>query len=312
MANREATPEGNPLIVECRGLSKSFGARGVLSGFEWQVRRGSFALLLGPADVGKTTLWRVLLGFSPADEGTARLFGEDCATLSKATRQRFAYAPQLPGLPDWMRAAQLATKHAQQSSDWDAAIFQRASALLELAPGEPVYKLDARRRRSLGIALALGQRAELTVLDEPFSGLEGPAQAELAELLAELARDPSRTLIASSREVGAWTRACGTACVLRGGRSVLFGAIDELCSAAREVVMPLERYVQVAARMQRAGVLSTRTEELVRHAHIMSLPSELDEALAGIEGSQVRPVDLAGLYAAAIDVSSTGTGTAPE
>ena len=81
-------------IVTMRNVSKRFGAKAALADISADVQAGDIIGVLGKNGAGKTTLLEVLLGFSPSNEGSAAVFGEDSMHLSAAAKAQIGFVPQ--------------------------------------------------------------------------------------------------------------------------------------------------------------------------------------------------------------------------
>src|SRR6186713_2139802 len=84
------------LLLQARGLVKSFGRRKVVDGVHFHVSQGEIIGLLGPNGAGKTTSFRMTVGLVRPDHGQVRLSGKDCAKLPMFRRARMGmgYLPQ--------------------------------------------------------------------------------------------------------------------------------------------------------------------------------------------------------------------------
>lgn len=168
--------------LEVRDAACGYGRRTVIDGISVTVSSGEVLCLLGPNGVGKTTLFKTLLGFLPLQAGSVTVDGEDLRTWS---RQRFAqvigYVPQAHVPPFPFRAAQVVlmgrTAHLgafASPSAADRSIAEEAMESLGIAHlAERVYtELSGGERQMVLIARALTQRPKLLVMDEPTSNLD--------------------------------------------------------------------------------------------------------------------------------------------
>ncbi len=94
-------------IIQSSSISKHFGSATVLDKLDWQVMPGQVIGLLGRNGAGKSTLLECLLGLRETDSGSVRIYGEDVARLSDATRARIGYVPQKSDLFEWMTPRQM-------------------------------------------------------------------------------------------------------------------------------------------------------------------------------------------------------------
>src|SRR5215471_17844933 len=90
-------------MIEVQSLTKRYGTAAAVSEVTFSVRRGEIVGFLGPNGAGKTTTMRVLTGFLPPTEGTARVAGHDIVSDSKRARASLGYLPESAALYPEMR-----------------------------------------------------------------------------------------------------------------------------------------------------------------------------------------------------------------
>lgn len=143
--------------------------------------------VIGPNGAGKTTLMRVIAGHLPASAGTV-----DCATTALA---RTGHDIALAG---WTVADHLdIARRARGALDLDYArnLLER----FDLAEKSRCSKLSTGQRQILAVITALAARTPITLLDEPFNGLDAPTRSTLREILIDHAAQTSDwTLLISS------------------------------------------------------------------------------------------------------------------
>ncbi len=208
-----------PLVV-CEGVRKHFRARRALDGLDWRVEPGEIVGLLGRNGAGKSTLLRILVGHERADEGVARLFGEDCAALKPAARARLAYVAQHEFAFGEFSADELLRFVAAFYPRFD---LERARARLRDwdVPGhQPQQQMSPGHRQKLAIIRALASSPELLLLDEPASALDPLARRQLLEEITAIARDQGTTVILATHWLSDVERVAGRVAFLHAGRVV--------------------------------------------------------------------------------------------
>lgn len=189
--------------IRGRGLTFRYDRDVVLEGADFEIPKGSFAVITGPSGIGKSTLLKLLLGiFTPeAGEMTLACGGEDVA-LSRAVRPLFAYVPQgnllLSGSlrenltivrPD---ASQAEIDMALKVSCMDEVVAQLPKGL-DTPMGESGAGLSEGQGQRLAIARAVLGGAPVLLLDECTSALDAETEGRVLENLRNL---PNRTCIA--------------------------------------------------------------------------------------------------------------------
>jgi ABC-2 type transport system ATP-binding protein len=231
-----AIPHGStaavePVRVDVRGLTKSFGEVRAVTDLSFTVEPGSVTGFLGPNGAGKTTSLRMLLGLLNADSGTATFNGTPYRDLAAPVRTvgavlETAFHPARSGrnhLRVYCHAAGLPLSRA------DETLVQvgLADAGKRRAGG---YSLGMRQRLALATAL-LGDPAVL-VLDEPANGLDPEGIQWLRGFIRHLAHDQGRTVLVSSHLLSEVEQTVDRVVIVGAGRLVREGSMAELRSGA--------------------------------------------------------------------------------
>jgi ABC-2 type transport system ATP-binding protein len=199
-------------MLECRQLSKRFGAVLALDALDLQVAAGEVFCLLGANGAGKTTTINLFLGFHTPTSGTLSVDGVDPAADPHAARARLAYIPEqvnlyplLTGLENLEYFARLA--NGRRLSREELLGYFTQAGLSHADAQRPVGEYSKGMRQKVGIAIALAKQARGLLLDEPLSGLDPQAALEFCALLARLRERGAAVLLAThdlmrAREVG--------------------------------------------------------------------------------------------------------------
>jgi ABC-2 type transport system ATP-binding protein len=216
-------------MLELDGLTRRYGERVALDGLSFTVQRGQMLGFVGPNGAGKTTAMRIVLGVLAPDAGEVRFDG---APLDPATRARFGYMPEERGLYPKMRVTDqlvhLARLHGasrEQAHEATGRWLER----LEVAgrAGDRVEQLSLGNQQRVQLAAALVHDPVALVLDEPFSGLDPVGVDALAEVLAERAA-AGVPVVFSSHQLELVESLCDAVAIIRDGRLVAEGTVDEL------------------------------------------------------------------------------------
>jgi ABC-2 type transport system ATP-binding protein len=226
-ALRADPPRMNPVRVEVRGLTKTFGSVRAVDGLSFTVEPGSLTGFLGPNGAGKTTTMRAMLGLLTADAGDATFNGQTYAQLPEPVLVvgavlETAFHPARTGrnhLRVYCRAAGLPVSRA------DEVLTQVG---LSEAGDRRVggYSLGMRQRLALAGAL-LGDPPVL-VLDEPANGLDPEGIQWLRGFLLHLAHVEGRTVLVSSHLLSEVEQTADRIVIVGAGRLVREGSIEEL------------------------------------------------------------------------------------
>jgi ABC-2 type transport system ATP-binding protein len=201
----------------------------------FSVAPGQMFGFVGPNGAGKTTTMRIILGVLAADGGEVRWRGEPVRT---ETRTRFGYMPEERGLYPKMRVrAQLtyfAALHGVDAPEEAADRWIERLGIGERA-GDRVEELSLGNQQRVQLAAALVHEPELLVLDEPFSGLDPVGVDVLSGVLAEYAAT-GVPVVFSSHQLELVERLCEAVAIIKDGRLVASGTVEELRGPGRKVV----------------------------------------------------------------------------
>ncbi len=180
-----------PPILEARGLTVAYNQQPALEEVSFDIRAGERVAIIGPNGAGKSTLIKTIMGLLQPQRGTITMAGGD---------NLLGYVPQHEGV-DWDFPAtvrdvvmmgcvrQIGWLRWPRAHHWQQvySALERVG-MAELA-GRQIGELSGGQRRRVFIARALAQRASVLMLDEPFSGVDASAQAELMSVLDGLHHD---------------------------------------------------------------------------------------------------------------------------
>src|SRR2546423_2798498 len=186
-------------MLEIIDLSKRYGKVVALDGASFVARRGRLVGFLGPNGAGKTTAMRCIFGLAVPDRGEVRWDGRP---IDRAARLRFGYLPEQRGLYPRMRVGDQLSYFAQHHGLSSHAARQAADGWLErfgLADRakSKLEDLSHGHQQRVQLATALIHDPELTVLDEPFVGLDPLGTATMSEILTERAKAGVAVLFSS-------------------------------------------------------------------------------------------------------------------
>jgi ABC-2 type transport system ATP-binding protein len=195
---------------------------------------------LGPNGSGKTTTIRMLLGLASASSGSMRVLGMDLPNRLSAVLPRVgalvegpAFYPFLSGKAN-LRRLDSADRYAPRSTRDERVERALERVGLTHAAGKKVHAYSLGMKQRLGIAGALLSQRELLVLDEPTNGLDPQGTREVRNLVASLAGEGA-TVFVSSHLLSEIEQMCTHAAVMRAGKLVAQGTLDELRGSAGAV-----------------------------------------------------------------------------
>ncbi len=221
--------ESTDLAVSVHGLTKRYGDRTVVDGFDLELPPGVVAGFVGPNGAGKTTTMAMLLGLVRPTAGSGTVLGEPIAEPARylprvgAMIESPAFYPALTGHEN-LRLFATVAGHPQE----------HLGALLDVVGlgdrgGDRYRAYSLGMKQRLGIAAALLGDPALLILDEPANGLDPQGVAEMRGLVASLAHS-GRTVLVSSHDLSELEQLCDWLVLIEGGRSRYQGPAADFSS----------------------------------------------------------------------------------
>ncbi|GAA4536200.1 metal ABC transporter ATP-binding protein [Pseudonocardia xishanensis] len=183
-------------VLEIDGLTVRYRDVPALWRVDATFPRGALSAIVGPNGAGKSTLLKAALGLVPADAGTVRIAGAE----GRAALAHLAYVPQAEAV-DWdfpITVDEVVAMGRYRAVGWFRRVGRADRAIaadclervgMGAFAGRQIGRLSGGQRQRVFLARALAQQAEVLVMDEPFAGIDARTQADLLDLLRELADD---------------------------------------------------------------------------------------------------------------------------
>jgi ABC-2 type transport system ATP-binding protein len=213
--------------IRTEDLSKTFGTTEALVDLNLEVDPGEVIGYLGPNGAGKTTTIRLLLGLVTATRGRAEMFGIDAQAEPVRAHRRVAYVPGEANL--WPSLTGTETLHllGRVQGTVDTAYRDVLIERFEFDPTKKVRAYSKGNRQKLILIAGLMTRADLLLLDEPTSGLDPLMERAFRECVAE-SKDRGQTIFLSSHILSEVEALCDRIAILRAGRLVEVGTLEEM------------------------------------------------------------------------------------
>jgi branched-chain amino acid transport system ATP-binding protein len=220
-------------LLEATGLSKHFGGLKAVDDLSLAVHEGELHCLIGPNGAGKSTFFRLILGRYPPTTGTVRFRGEDITQLHAAARIRrgMSVKMQVPGvfpdLPVWQNLV-IALQHRFSGPELTREV-ERLLTLVDLTAdaAKQAGQLAHGQKQWLEIAMAIGVRPKLLLLDEPTAGMSPEETYKTGEMIMELNRS-AMTVLVVEHDMAFVRQIARQVSVLHLGRLFAQGSIDEI------------------------------------------------------------------------------------
>ncbi len=218
-------------MIEVDHLSKIYGSTPAITDVSFKVEQGEILGFLGPNGAGKTTTMRILAGYLPATNGTARIAGYDVHENSLAVRQKIGYLPETPPLYPEMTVSSFLYFVARIKGVPAGDRNNRVQAAIERCNLEDkrhviIRKLSKGYRQRVGIAQAIVHDPPAIILDEPTVGLDPRQIIEVRNLIKSLAG--SHTIILSTHILPEVSMTCSRVAIINRGKIVAINTPENL------------------------------------------------------------------------------------
>jgi phospholipid/cholesterol/gamma-HCH transport system ATP-binding protein len=225
-------------MIEVRDLHKSFGAHEVLRGVDLVIEPGLITVIIGGSGQGKTVLLKHLIGLMKPDRGQIRVEGQDIVPLSERdmipVRRKFGMVFQHAALFDSMTVYENVSFPLQEHSDLPESerrrLVREKLEALGLSGTEEKYpaELSGGMRKRVGLARAAILSPRILLYDEPTTGLDPVATANVDAMIVEAAQKFRVTSVVISHDIPSTLRIAHRIAVLMEGRIVACGTPDDI------------------------------------------------------------------------------------
>ena len=212
------------LLIQCKGLCKSYGRKNALQGVDLQVDRGRIVGLLGPNGSGKTTLIKIFCGLLQPTSGDVLIDGQPIGVHTKSV---ISYLPDRMYFADWMAATDLFDLFHDFYADFDR---QKAKAMCEslgVEPRDKIKTMSKGTKEKVQLVLVMARSAQLYLLDEPIAGVD-PAARDfiLSTILTNYNEDGS--VLISTHLISDIERVLDEAVFLKEGKIIFHNSVDNI------------------------------------------------------------------------------------
>ena len=218
-------------MIEVKNLTKRYGRFTAVDDVSFRVERGEILGFLGPNGAGKTTTMRILTGYMPATEGTARVADFDVFEQPVEAKRRTGYLPETPPLYPDMSVLEYLRFVAKIKGVPSAERRQRIQAVMERTRISDMANrlcgnLSKGYKQRVGLAQALIHNPDVLILDEPTAGLDPKQIIETRQLIKDLAGD--HTIVLSTHILPEVSQTCQRVVIIAKGKVVAVDTPDNL------------------------------------------------------------------------------------
>ncbi len=221
-------------VVEVASLTKRFGSVRAVSDATFTVNEHSVCGLLGRNGAGKTTLMQLLTGQEFASQGSIALFGENPVENANALG-RTCFNKESQAYPDGFKGKHVLKVASWVYPHWNEELAQELVAEFDVPLNRRMKKLSRGQRSAIGVVVGIASRAELTIFDEPYAGLDAVARQLFYDRLLQDYGVHPRTILMSTHLIDEVANLLDHVLVIDAGKIIIDAAADDLRGTAMTV-----------------------------------------------------------------------------
>ncbi len=235
MENENMTPKP---IIEIKNVHKSFGARKILNGVEFNIYQGETLVIMGGSGCGKSTMLRAIVGLMRPDEGNIVIFGGDMAHSPEDKkddiRKRFGMLFQGSALFNSLTVGENVALPLKEHTSLDPEIIKIiVKVKLELVgltgfENLKPYEISGGMKKRVALARAIALDPQIVFYDEPGAGLDPITASVIDHLIMDLSKKLKMTSVVVTHEMKSAFRIADRIVMLNKGKVVMVGTPSEI------------------------------------------------------------------------------------
>lgn len=289
--------------IQATGLGKRFGRTWALRDCSITIPTGKIAGLVGPNGAGKTTFLNIVAGLLTPTTGDVTVFGRSPHRQLLHLLDRVGFVAQDTPLYTRFTVEDMLKFGGRLNSRWDQAGAEKRMRSHGIPFDRRIGQLSGGQRSQVALALALGKRPDMLLLDEPVARLDPLARREFLQGLTEAVADDGITVVLSSHLVADLERVCDYLVIVTGGRVMVADDIEAMLHSHHLLVGPrlLDEPRLPGLDVVKANHTERQTSLWVRGA-VTQLP----------EGWREAPLPLEELVITYMSANGNGSATGPK
>ncbi|MET4062130.1 ABC-2 type transport system ATP-binding protein [Arthrobacter sp. UYP6] len=291
--------------IDIRSMSRVFRSATALDDVTLTVPEGAICGLLGRNGAGKTTIMSILAGQDRPSSGTVKVFGEN-PFENEAALSRISFIRDNQRYPDGYRLQHVLRIAPEFAPNWNADVAAELVDGFRIPDRTPIKKFSRGQLSSVAIVLALASRAPLTLLDEPYLGLDVTARALFHTMLLRDYTEHPRTVVLSTHLIEESEALFDRVVIVDRGRVRVDCVSEETSSLAFTVSGPADAVDRLSegrtvllshavGTLKSSTVSGTADDDLRAQARTLGAslsPATLPELVAGFGAEAPEPTPI--------------------
>lgn len=223
------------IMIEFKGISKSYGENIILDNFNLQIQKGEFITIIGTSGCGKTTVLKLINGLLLPNKGEVYVDGKNISNLNQINlRRNIGYVIQGVGLFPHMNIAKNISYVLNLTKTNKIKIEERVKKLIKtVGMEEEVLKrypgeLSGGQRQRIGIARALAAYPDILLMDEPFGAVDEITRKSLQEEILKIHKEFNMTIVFVTHDIKEALRLGTKVIVMDDGEIIQIGTPDKI------------------------------------------------------------------------------------
>ena len=245
---KKSTPESkDEIVIEIKGLKKSFGTKEVLKDINLELKRGENIVVLGRSGTGKSVTIECIVGLLKPDGGSLKVLGEEVAEMDdkalKALRMKVGFLFQSGALYDSMTVREnmefplTRVLKLKDQAEIDKKVEEALESVgLSDAIDKMPSDLSGGMRKRAGLARTIIVNPEIMLYDEPTTGLDPITSREISNLILKIQKKNKTSSIIITHDMECAKIAADRVVVMDDGKYIEEGSFDELNHSKNKIV----------------------------------------------------------------------------
>jgi len=276
--------------ISIQNFTKRYGKVTAVDDLSLDVPKGSIFGLLGQNGAGKTTTIRTMLNLLQPTSGSVEVLGLDSVRDSLDIRKRIGYLPEEPTYYTWMTVDEIIGFNAAFYPTWDDALAEKLLDDLGLPRDRKLGSLSRGMQAKVGLVMALGQRPELLILDDPTSGLDPVVRHEFLEAMISNVQSEGGTVFFSTHLLHEMERVADEVAMIHEGKLRLRGSLEEVKRDFKKLRVVYPNVVPESFPLD--GLVRSEVNHHQALLTVSKYDPSMDDALMGNGAESVELIDL--------------------